>query len=124
MSIRGPMNGDRASVVTSSTGRPSCDSSKSNSARNRSYDFAHGANSTRKSTSLCAWVCPWAAHGIVGPANDADTEHWHAGQLATHSDRPSGTNISLRPLGFATGDRVENRGDMIRPSRHTASEVG
>ena len=56
--IRGPMNGERASVVTSSTGRPRRASSNSASATKRSYDFAPGANCTKTSTSLSAFGWP------------------------------------------------------------------
>jgi hypothetical protein len=45
--IRGPRNGENASVVTNSTDRPRRASRSSDSARDLSYDFAPGANCTR-----------------------------------------------------------------------------
>jgi hypothetical protein len=42
--MRGPIKGERASVVTSSTGRPSRASSSSESDKNRPQDLAPGSN--------------------------------------------------------------------------------
>jgi hypothetical protein len=56
--ILGPMNGDRASSVTSSTRRSRRFSSNSESSRKRSKVFAPGENSTRMSPSLSGRASP------------------------------------------------------------------
>jgi len=60
-----------------------------NSARNRSYDFAPGANLTRKSTSLCARVCR-AAPAMAEPRS--------ARRFRCGAERTRGLYPGTRPL--------------------------